>query len=384
LNERPDLRWSRLARLHSAELWQQYREIGTEVSVRKLIELLNLVGGTGSDVPDLLSFTDGFSRTMASRAETSRELFAPILTHATSLVFLLPHIDSEMVQSYVKSRLKVLHGQINQALSAISDSITSDYQALLNRGHPLADLYYLPLRITKILGWIGLSALITEMFKNEESTRPYQFDVASKILDTYPQAFAAVSDEQAAPLYIFLKSCEVHGETTTAQAVLHRYFSSFAERKGELARAESDGIRALNFICSLCPPQFRHSRWRPANPSIFAPVLLWFGRRFTLDSSWDLRSLDRLHTGFFIPQNYKDFGSKVVAGANYNNQIGFGIWSLADFEREFKTALANHVRAFELSDESVAVILLASLLFPDRLPLLIEARFTDSLVKADS
>jgi hypothetical protein len=363
-----------LVRRHSSELWQEYRNIGSDFSARRLLDLLNVVGGKSDAISDMLSFVDGVTRAMTNRAQKSQELFAPILTHAAGLLFFLPRIDSELVRAYLRKSFEVLQKQMNETFNVMETSLTLDRGALLNRNNPLPDLYYLPLRITKILGWAGLSALLSKIFDPIGKAEPERFTFVSALLNMYPCAFAAVSDEQAPPLYIFLKTCQIFGKTEIAEAVLNRYFFSFAERKGKLARTESDGIRALKFICSLGPPEFRDAEWRPANPSIFLPVLLWFGRRFNLDSLWDLKSLDRLHTSFFIPEDYRNFGDKVIDGVNYNNQIGFGIWRLADFEREFNAAVVNHSHTFQLNDEGLILALIASLLFPDRLPLLLEVR----------
>lgn len=56
-------------------------------------------------------------------------------------------------------------------------------------------------------------------------------------------------------------------------------------------------------------------------------------------------------------------------------QMGFGVWSLADFEREFNGALSKHSAAFDINEEAIGLVVLASILFPDRIPLVLEKRF---------
>jgi len=88
-----------------------------------------------------------------------------------------------------------------------------------------------------------------------------------------------------------------------------------------------------------------------------------------------LRAIDRVFGSFFIPANYRDFGRKVIdRGINYTQQIGFGVWSLSDFNKEFERAIKESFTSDTLgfSKEGATLCTIASLLFPDRLPLLLE------------
>ncbi len=51
---------------------------------------------------------------------------------------------------------------------------------------------------------------------------------------------------------------------------------------------------------------------------------------------WDLRTLDRKFSTFFIPSDYRQFGRTVIEeGMNYSHRIGFGVWTVSDFKKEF-------------------------------------------------
>jgi hypothetical protein len=172
-----------------------------------------------------------------------------------------------------------------------------------------------------------------------------------------------------------LHACVLSGQTELASQILTSYFASFAAKNGNVARVGVDGHQGLRYVLSLGPEEYRPTNWRPANPSQLLPVLLLFGTKLNLDSAWQLRELDRLHTGFFIPKNYRDFGQKVIEdGDNFTHQIGFGIWKVADFVNEFSRRasplLTENTQDFPR--EGIALCILASLLFPDRLPLMLE------------
>jgi len=115
--------------------------------------------------------------------------------------------------------------------------------------------------------------------------------------------------------------------------------------------------------------------WRRANPSLLLPVLLIFGEKLGLGRIWDLRVLDRTHAAFFIPDDYHDFGRKVIEkGMNYTRQIGFPICSVAAFSKEYERAMKGSFvpDIYGSFKEGAALCTVASLLFPDRLPVLLE------------
>lgn len=140
-------------------------------------------------------------------------------------------------------------------------------------------------------------------------------------------------------------------------------------------RIGTDGRQTFKYILSLCPEEFQPEDWRPANPSHLLPVLLLFGSKLRLSSVWDLRALDRVFGAFFIPTDYRRFGDKVIEhGVNYTQQIGFGVWSLSDFNKEFERAMTSGFNSdtSNFSKEGTIISMFSSLLFLDRLPLLLE------------
>jgi hypothetical protein len=107
-------------------------------------------------------------------------------------------------------------------------------------------------------------------------------------------------------------------------------------------------------------------------------VLLRFGAKLKLETVWNLRALDRKSFSFFIPPNFLDYGKKTIEeGMNFTNRIGFGVMNVSDFNNEFEGAMkANFpLNTASLPKEAAALCAVASLLFPDRLPLHLEKMF---------
>jgi hypothetical protein len=375
----PQSEMGKLIRLNSAALWDEYRTIKADPNPRRLLDLLDTVfQGANGDVHGMTALVQGLARTLSTRARESSELLAPSQCLATCAVSLLPDIESDVIKNYTRAALRESMALDMEIWSDLLVSIKSENYTLLSKVGIMADLYYLPMRISKILGWIGLSvvaeSLIPELNDGNDSMR---FLLASELVNRYADSLVAVSDEQASSLYVFLKACLLKNQTELAEQVTTHYFASFADKRGNVNRAGTDGVQAYRYILSLGPEEFRPQDWRPANPSHLLPVLLLFGQRLGLSGVWDLRAIDRVFGAFFIPTNYRKFGRKVIdQGMNYTQQIGFGLWSLSDFNKEFERAIKEGFLPDTLGfcNEGAALCTISSLLFPDRLPLLLERK----------
>ena len=375
----PQSEMGKRIRLKSSALWNEYRTIKEEPNPRRLLDLLNSVFGRASaEVQEMTASVQGLAHTLSWRSRESSELLAPSQCLAACALSLLPNIECQEIKSYTIDTLREIMALDLEVWNSLLTSIKSENHTLLNRVGIMADLYYLPLRITKILGWIGLSlvaeSLAPELNDGKDSLR---FALAAEVVDRYGDSLVAVSDEQAASLYVFLKACILKNQTPLAESVLNSYFASFADRKGNVTRVGTDGVQALRYIQSLGPDEYRPPDWRPANPSHLLPVLLLFGAKLGLGKVWDLRALDRTYSAFFIPENYRNFGGKVIErGMNYTQHIGFDVCSVSKFQNEFERAVKESFTADTLGfpNEGAALCTISSLLFPDRLPLLLECK----------
>ena len=374
---RPQSQIGKKIRELSSTLWTEYREITDSFSPRRLLAVIeNVVVGAADDTSGVVSFLHGLQQTLAQKATFSVDSLVPSQCLLTCAISMLRYTDSPPVKQYLAATLAGARLHNLETWRELTDAIESDYLALCDRVNVLPELYYLPLRITKILGWIGFEILTAEFLSDHrDGDDGVRFDLASQILKNYEPSFVAVSEEQAPFLYVFLKACELKKEDELAEQVVNYYFASFAAKAGNIARAETDGATAYLYMRSLGPPEHRPQHWRPANPSSLLAVLLLFGAKLKLQSSWDLRALDHRSSGFFIPSSYLDFDREVIEhGMNFTSRIGHGVWTVRDFETEFERAMQVSFPSAtsELSKECVVLCTAASLLFPDRLPFLLE------------
>jgi len=262
----------------TSALWSEYRAIGENPCPRRLLDPLDKVlRDGGGEVNDMIAFLQGISRTLSIRARESTELLAPSQCLATAAVSLLPRTDIEEARSYTRQVLREILSQEDEVWTQVLARVRADTNAFLSDASPMSGLYYLPMRLVKTLGWIGLStvtrALLPDLYNSDDATG---WELARGILDRYEASIVSVSDEQAPSLYVFLKACLVKDQKELAGRVINLCYATFADRKGNVTRVGTNGALALRYILSIGPAEYRPHDWRPANPSqLLAILLLW-------------------------------------------------------------------------------------------------------------
>jgi hypothetical protein len=256
-------------RRHSSALWGEYRTIGENPSPRRLLDLLDKVlRDGGDDINDAVAFLRGIGRTLSVRARESSELLAPSQCLATTAVSLLPMIDAEGAKCYARQALREMLSEDARVWRQMLASVKADSIAFLSDASPISDLYYLPMRLVKTLGWIGLSVLLRELLPGlADSEESVGWELVMEILNRYETSIVSVSDEQAPFLYVFLKACFVKNQKELAVRAVNLCYGSFAERAGNVTRVGIDGGQALRYVLSIGPEEHRPPDWRPANPS---------------------------------------------------------------------------------------------------------------------
>jgi len=362
----------------SPQLWSAYRSAGQRFDSRDFLNLLErILGDPPADIDDSLAFLQGVQSTMfdkASQAEDSFFCSEALLTCALPLLKLqfdpkVAAIANDTFKTLLINNARLWHSLLEETAAdslALCDGLAA----------ATAELYYLPLRITKILGWLGFEiiaqAIAPALLDSKDKIR---IELAERLLNQYEKSIVAVSDAQAPFLWVFLRACLLKKENELATRVLSSYFGSFVEKHGNISRAHTDGEAAFHYISSLGPEVFREAGWRPSNPSSLLATMLLFGAKLGQESAWDLRALDRKTSLFFVPSDYRDFTDQVIEhGINHTHQIGFGVWKLTEFEQQFNRAMDQTLpgSVLKFPSEKLLLCTATSLIFPDRLPVFLE------------
>jgi hypothetical protein len=360
----------------SGELWDEYRLVNRDFDASRLNHLLcRILSAPEASSDDRLAVILGLTKSFSSVAEAEGEMFAQLLCSAACLTPLLPWIDDQAVRAAVRRHLEAEFNATNDLLAKLSVEMRAEDGRLLSPNGFLSDIYYLPLRVTRLLGLLGALALINRMFAIEsEATLLFYKEMVTMIITKHSKLLVALDDEQAAPLYVFLKAAQQFGWMNEGREIVQSFYVDAANRSGQFNRVNSGGREAFNYVLATTDSKLAPSRVAMANPSSLLAVILLGGVWFECDEDWDLRAFDRRHLGLFFPDDFRHFSElSISSGYTHTWHIGFGIWKTREIMTAFREILSSRGRDAELPPEAHALCILMALLFPNRVPLNLES-----------
>jgi hypothetical protein len=325
-----------------------------------------------------LPFIQGISASLLARSQSSPDLLAASDVLACCAVALLPWCHRPETQALVSSLLAERAEADVEARRSLTESIEADRFALLNPAGTFGDFYYLPLRLSKTLGWLATSVLTARALGRPE---PHEADVRrlfELLANNYSGAAVAMSDEQAPHIYLFVKACQACGWGDLARPILQRLFASITSVAGAVSRVELDPTQAFMYTMLRGVGQPAFDLKLVANPSQFVASLLLAGAAYGLAPEWNpqLRLLDGKFAHIYLPDDYAQFGTDVIAnGNNYTYQIGHGVWTLEDTVSDFDSRCRPRVEQNPTiqQGETRALCVLSSYLFPNRIAYFLES-----------
>jgi hypothetical protein len=268
-----------------------------------------------------------------------------------------------------------LHSSITQALERLTAQLRVDEYALLSDEAGLADLFFLPLRISKILGAVALERILVDALASANHPRHafmFHADLAEN-LNQYLGSFVAVCEEQSP--YLFLASCAM--DNLEIDSFFGLYVgcvtNDFINNKGRVAPFHVSGEDVSHFLMARATGEYETNRGIIARPSELASVLFYINARWGLDDVVDpyLRDLDHLDMNFFICDDDRAWAcERVPIGRNVTLRLGndfaYDLFNLADFRRLFSTRVI--CEAFGSCDVHRALLACATFSLGDRVP----------------
>ncbi|MBB5546998.1 caspase family protein [Paraburkholderia fungorum] len=146
------------------DLWRAYASVSEEWLPRSFANVVAAALSPLAPTPELLvGFAERFADAALARAEYSDDAFRKAQVSAALAVCLLPHLRTESLERATVRFLETTGDLLTAAGSKLLDDLNRDRYALLaNRGGGLAELFYLPLRVAKVLGWMGAAPRLYE------------------------------------------------------------------------------------------------------------------------------------------------------------------------------------------------------------------------------
>jgi Caspase domain len=366
-------------RKYSEALWAAYRQVTTEPAYRPLVNLLSTVcADLESNSESCTPFIRGVATSLSTRASSSADLLAESDVMACCALALLPLAQDGEKQALIRDFVREWSLFNEQARSSLDESLKANRFALLNTAMAPSDFYYLPIRVSKVLGWLASEVIIDDALNNIDRGKNDSIrSLAESVISLYSGSLTAMSDEQAPYIYLFAKACRLSGWDDLMVVVLNKMFESFISVEGAVAKAELEPGRAFNYTIARSYEQPAIEIVNIAQPSQLLASLMLCGMGSSIAAEWDSRliQLDHKTTNIFIPGSYLDFGAEVIyEGTNNTFRIGHDVWSIEDLERLFETSCRPRIEDNGLIQlpEVRVVSILASYLFPNRLPYFLE------------
>lgn len=352
------------------EIWSEYFKLDEDFEPVFLLKLLQNSVAAFSDHPEqAANFVLSVATSFCQKINNSHSGFLEAEIMGTSLIsFVEMAVGNSAVESIVLELCKRIVEAVAKGITDLNFSIEKDRYHLLSGD--FSELYYLPLRISKILGWIGAAVQISEhtgikIDKTEIKT------CCANIIEHYSTSVFSVSDAQAPYLAAFASSAStahLYDETETIIALM---FNSFVKVKGRVTSVDVKSDQIIKYLISTEPSEVTDLDQNAlAKPSELLSVFFVLYRKFQMREEIDvcLEVLDHHHLMIYVPNHYNQFSSAVMRdGQNYTYQIGHGIWALSDFEK-YWSDIEDHI-AIAADNMSTATSIggvISSLVQPDR------------------
>lgn len=362
-------------RNHSELLWEEYRAIASDHNPRRLRDTILILRAELGD--DFAAFMNGYGPALATRAVGSDDLFAASDAIAVCIISMLPDMENTRTAAVSTALLKARVHLDHRAISHLRTTLEADRFALLSRGHALADLHYLPMRVSRLLAHLCLSRWADGVLGIQDTNADANSDAVMELLfQHYENTLVCVSEEQAAWTLIFAALAEKLGWQDRLRVVADRLFASEISVAGRVVRPNVSGQTTFNYSLARAGVAAPIGLGNLANPTELLSVLFLLGHRLGASEQWDkaLVAFDGLTANAYVPDTYLQFGEPfVMGGNNFTARIGHGIWTLneyiAFYERTAQPAI--DAAAQMLPPTAALVCGLAAHIFPDRVPYLL-------------
>lgn len=345
-------------------LWEPYVTLSSKWNARDFVDrIAPILTSLEPDPAILVSFASRVSDTFAAQARNSRDRFREIEVEATCVVALLPFSNLRAVSEHLALRCTRIAELTEAATRDVIVAIDGYDFALVTGG--LGDLYALPIRISKLLGWAGFAVHSRARIGQDiEPAAKLLSDLFARIDRTYALSVVAMSDAQAPYLLTAATAAALAGLRTEGEQLLGHMFASLVNCGGRVARNDLPATEILSYLLKRSNEVLKPSQM-VAQPSELAIVLLRLSRVFDLTSEFDasLETLDHLALNAYLPDDYRKFGAEhISSGQNAVFNIGHDIWSVAEIEAAWP------VFPMPGAPGTALTALLSSLIFPDRSP----------------
>ena len=365
---------SKIIRIFSERLLVLSLRPAPEINVKSVYPLLDdvsqalLAGNQGATVP---KFIIGIASSLIERVRSSDDVFAPVEVLAACCAVLVSLPQSEGTEVGQNELSRLLFEELSVAFDWLV--LEMDEGTLFDAG--FADLYLLPIRLTRILGWSAVYMVLAEKLGHHDNGPA--IDVVRFVLKTlialYPLSFSAISDSQTPYLAAFMAQVIKRGWIEECEFIFGSFLSSFLHVKGQITSSDIADEKIAEYIfCRGRNDDYSTLGYSAlSKPSEMLTLLLLFSSLAGLEDVTDpyLESIDHLTFNMFVPTTYKDFALCTIPGFNHTYQIGHGVWKVSDFVSHLPELKKDVSKDAVIQGKNMQVMCTStSFIFPDRCP----------------
>lgn len=359
---------------HSAELYTLMFAPEHELTPDKLFPVLTKFVDRLIDIPNSVgAFIGGIWQSLEKSTGRHANSFSRVELSATCVALLLQSSQKDSTSRDCMGGLShEIVREVEHLLCDIVNGLRENPGSLCRHGIP--DLFYLPQRISRILGWAGAAVhLARELGISDAPLRETLEHLSVLLLEHYASTCAGMSEDEAPYWAAFLTAIKTDDLNGLGELVVSTLINALVEHEGRLARPLLPAEDVYAYIKARADKDSVALSPLSNSPSETLALVLLISGRHSLEEELDynLASLDHAHLNIFIPQSYLEFSQPFVPnGINHVFQIGHKVWTVADVAQRWaevcKPQMDNDLSLREPATRVGAIC--ASLLFPNRVP----------------
>lgn len=252
---------------------------------------------------DLLADIERLFGPLISKAAADRDAFLAAEIRAVACVALLPYAADPVVAAWMLAEAEKISAESKAGMLLAVEAIRDEPYALLRGQGGLANLFILPIRLSKVLGWAGAAFHIDALLGREAAFPREDFSALIAVLvEHYGVSMTAMSEAQAPGLALGLTAAERLGLTDRCELILSSTFNSLVECGARVADTTIRPDRILTYLLSRLSGDYGDVGEDLAQPTELLTVLLLLSRLYGLTDVFDeaLSDLDHVTINAFV------------------------------------------------------------------------------------
>ncbi|WP_278387265.1 caspase family protein [Pseudomonas oryzihabitans] len=345
-----------------------------DLTSEKIFEVLSTHTNRIKEIPGAAAaLISGVWSSLENKCRNHTNSFSFLQFTATCISLLLESAKHDHSSStLIKALSENLCAEVEILIRNLIEALRAEPRTLCRHGIP--DLFYLPQRISRILGWSSAALYISEQYKLENSNLNKLFtEISRQILDEYAASSAGMSECETPFWTVFLASSLKIGNKEFCEQIIGSLYTALVENHGALARTNLKSKSILSYLKARDTRDTQTLAELSGRPSEALAFTLLSGKILGLEDIIDihLERLDHSNLNIFIPEEYSEFSSPCIQkGRNHVFQIGHGLWRTDNLIERWHSSCAPQIQKDKSLDIAAIRVgaVCCSLVFPNRVP----------------